>query len=176
MVETRNVGSFDAAVRVADEVAPEIQVPLMEKICRREGVMIKAHNTDYLSDDSLRWYPRLGIHAANVAPEFGVVETRALLALMDENGLEKTKQEFIDLVVNSGKWKKWMAPDTKADDRTRAEIAGHYVFSTPDCIHLKEILAEQLGYKGINVDEYLKEQIKLSILRYLIDFRMVETR
>ena len=33
---------------------------------------MKEHNTDYLSTDSLKWQSRLGILAANVAPEFGV--------------------------------------------------------------------------------------------------------
>jgi tagatose-1,6-bisphosphate aldolase non-catalytic subunit AgaZ/GatZ len=174
VIETRNVGSFDAAVRVAEEVAPEIQIPLMEKICQREGVMIKAHNTDYLSDDSLRWYPRLGIHAANVAPEFGVVETKALMSVMRNNGLYDLEQEFIDLVVRSSKWKKWMAPDSEATDRERAEIAGHYIYSQPEFSEIKSRISDCLRKKGEDLDEILKEQIKKSILRFLVDFRMVD--
>ncbi len=173
VVETRNVGSFDVAVRVADEVAPEIQIPLMEKICTREGVMIKAHNTDYLSDDSLKWYPRLGIHAANVAPEFGVVETRAFMSLLEENNLYDIENRFIEMVVESGKWKKWMAPNTKTTDKDKAQIAGHYMYSSDGFIELKTIVSDILIKKGINMDEYLKNQVKKSILRYLVDFRMV---
>ncbi len=174
VVETRNVGSFDAAVRVAEEVAPEIQIPLMEKICQREGVMIKAHNTDYLSDDSLRWYPRLGIHAANVAPEFGVIETRTLMSIMRENDLYDLEQKYIDLVVQSNKWKKWMAPDSEATDRECAEIAGHYIYSEPEFLEIKSRISDCLRKRGENLDEILKEQIKKSILRFLVDFRMVD--
>ena len=49
----------------------------MVDICNRYGIFMKEHNTDYLSTDSLKWQPRLGIHAANIAPEFGVAETKA---------------------------------------------------------------------------------------------------
>ena len=77
VMETRNVGSFGSPIRVANELPPEIQIPKMIDICNRYGIFMKEHNTDYLSTDSLRWQPRLGIHAANIAPEFGVAETKA---------------------------------------------------------------------------------------------------
>ena len=47
---------------------------------------MKEHNTDYLSTESLRWHPRLGIHSANVAPEFGVAETKAFISVLKEKG------------------------------------------------------------------------------------------
>ena len=46
--------------------------------------MMKAHNTDYLSDKALSWYPRLGIHAANIAPEFGVAESISYIKVLEE--------------------------------------------------------------------------------------------
>ena len=49
----------------------------MIEICNRYDIFKKEHNTDYLSDEALQWHPRFGIHAANVAPEFGVAETKA---------------------------------------------------------------------------------------------------
>ena len=39
---------------------------------------------DYLSNQSLSLHPKLGIHAANVAPEFGVVETKGLIEILKE--------------------------------------------------------------------------------------------
>ena len=74
VMETRNVGSFDTPLRVSNELPAEIQVPKMIEICNRYGIMMKEHNTDYHSDEALQWHPRLGIHAANVAPEFGVFQ------------------------------------------------------------------------------------------------------
>ena len=38
-------------------------LPMMIDICRAHDIYMKQHNTDYLDDESLRWHPRLGIHA-----------------------------------------------------------------------------------------------------------------
>jgi hypothetical protein len=81
---------------------------------------MKEHNADYLSDDALQWHPRLGIHAANVAPEFGVAETRALIAILENNGLQTLADRFLQAAYSSNKWDKWMLKDTKATDRDRA--------------------------------------------------------
>jgi tagatose-1,6-bisphosphate aldolase non-catalytic subunit AgaZ/GatZ len=173
VMETRNVGSFDSPIRVADEIPAEIQLPKMIEICNRYGIFMKEHNTDYLSDDALQWHPRLGIHAANVAPEFGVAETRALLAILEKNDLQTLADRFLQTAYNSNKWDKWMLKDTKATDRDRAIIAGHYVFSRPECVELKAEAAVALVRKGIELEQHLKLEVKQSILRYLRNFRLV---
>lgn len=175
VMETRNVGSFDSPIRVADEIPAEIQLPKMIEICNRYGIFMKEHNTDYLSDDALQWHPRLGIHAANVAPEFGVAETRALLAILENNGLPALADRFLQIAYNSNKWDKWMLKDTKATDRDRAIIAGHYVFSRPECVELKVEAGAALVRKGIDLEQHLKQEVKQSILRYLRNFRLVKT-
>lgn len=173
VMEARNVGSFDSPIRVADEIPAEIQLPKMIEICNRYGIFMKEHNTDYLSDDALQWHPRLGIHAANVAPEFGVAETRALLAILEKNDLQTLADRFLQTAYNSNKWDKWMLKDTKATDRDRAIIAGHYVFSRPECVELKAEAAVALARKGIELEQRLKLEVKQSILRYLRNFRLV---
>ena len=173
VMETRNVGSFDSPIRVADEIPAEIQLPKMIEICNRHGILMKEHNTDYLSDEALQWHPRLGIHAANVAPEFGVAETRALLNILESNGLGKLADQFLKIAYDSRKWDKWMLQDTKATDRDCSIIAGHYVFSKEECIALKAEAAGELQKKGLNLEAYLKAQVKQSILRYLRNFRLV---
>lgn len=173
VMEARNVGSFDSPIRVADEIPAEIQLPKMIEICNRHGIFMKEHNTDYLSDEALQWHPRLGIHAANVAPEFGVAETRALLNILESNGLEKFADRFLNIAYDSKKWDKWMLPDTKATDRDRSIIAGHYVFSKEECVALKIEAAGELQKKGLDLEAYLKAQVKQSILRYLRNFRLV---
>ncbi len=176
VMETRNVGSFDTPVRVANELPAEIQVPQMIEICNRYGIMMKEHNTDYLSDEALQWHPRLGIHAANVAPEFGVAETMALLSVLEENNLVKQADQFLQISYDSNKWNKWMLKDTTASDRDRSIIAGHYVFSHPDCLALKQDASLKLSENGINLEQYLKEQVKKSILRYMSNFRLVRSK
>ena len=175
VMEMRNVGSFDSPLRIFNEIPSEIQVPKMIEICKKYNIFMKEHNTDYLSDIALSWHPRLGIHAANVAPEFGVAETRAFLKIMEDNNLTSQANKFLELAYNSKKWDKWMLPNTTASDRDRSIISGHYIFSTPECLELKKEVSEHLKSKRIDLDSYLYEQVKKSIFRYLDCFRLVRT-
>ncbi|HIJ83649.1 MAG TPA: tagatose-6-phosphate kinase [Magnetococcales bacterium] len=170
VMETKNVGSFDSPVRFPFELPAGIQVPRILDICSHFGVWLKEHNTDYLSDEALSWHPKLGIHAANVAPEFGVSETRALVQLMNQNGLKKECESFLDLAFKSGKWEKWMLPQTKADDTERAIIAGHYVYSDPRFLEIKRVVQSRLT--NVHVDDYLKEAVKEKIYRYMKLFHL----
>ena len=171
--ETRNIGSFDTPLRVADEIPAEIQVPKMVQICNRHGVFMKEHNADYLSDEALQWHPRLGIHAANIAPEFGVEETKALISTLERNGLNSLADKFLELAFESHKWEKWMIESSNATDRDRSIIAGHYVFSLPECKQIKIQAKTELRKKGIDLDNELKNSVKAAIRRYLLNFRLV---
>src|SRR5690606_10981958 len=103
-METRNIGSFDSPFRIAGELPAEIQIPRMLDLCRRFNIYMKEHNTDYLSNEALAWHPKLGIHAANVAPEFGVTESRALVEVLRSNGLSSLADDFLKLAYDSKKW------------------------------------------------------------------------
>ena len=173
VMEMRNVGSFDSPVRIANEIPAEIQLPKMIEICNRHGIFMKEHNTDYLSDEGLQWHPRMGIHAANVAPEFGVAETKALVNVLETNGLESLAEQFLKAAYESNKWDKWMLDKTAATDRDRSLIAGHYVFSKPEVKDLKTKASKELSRKGIDLEQYLKEEVKQSIMRYLLNFRLL---
>ncbi len=168
VMEMRNVGSFDSPIRVINEMPPEIQIPQMIEICNQYGIFMKEHNTDYLSTDSLRWQPRLGIHAANVAPEFGVAETKALVGILKERNHIDLLDEFLRIAYDSKKWEKWMTNNTSASDVNKSIIAGHYVFSSDECINLKKEANQRI--KGL--DEFLKNQVKSSIFRYMKAFNL----
>lgn len=168
VMETRNVGSFDSPIRVENEIPPEIQLPKMISICNKYGIYMKEHNTDYLSTDALNWHPKLGIHSANVAPEFGVAETRALIDLLKSNNLDNLTEEFIKLSFSSDKWRKWMLNDGLATDQDKAIIAGHYIFSQKRFVELKL----EASKKIVNLDQLLKEAVKKSISRYTKAFRL----
>ena len=103
----------------------------MIEICKANNIMMKAHNTDYLSDEALKWHPRLGIHAANVAPEFGVAESKALVNCLEQNALNQLAEEFLELAYSSRKWEKWMIKGTSASDRDRAMITRTLYFLPP---------------------------------------------
>jgi len=172
VLETRNVGSFDSPVRIANEIPSEIQLPKMLEICKKFNIYMKEHNADYLSDQAISWHPRLGIQAANVAPEFGVIETRAFVTLLEINNLNKLADEFLEHAYSSRKWEKWMQDNSNTSDRDKSIIAGHYVFSTPTCKDIKCRAQKELKKSNINIDEYLKAITKKAILRYLKGFRL----
>ena len=90
-------------------------------------------------DDALRWHPRLGIHASNVAPEFGVTETLSLIKILEENNQQKQLMNFsaylFNLIIG-----KMDGKDSKADDRQKAIIGGHYVFGTNKFMEIKRRL------------------------------------
>ena len=168
VMETKNIGSFDSPIRIANELPPEIQIPQMIDICNKFGIFMKEHNTDYLSTDSLKWQPRLGIHAANIAPEFGVAETRAFISILKEGGHNDLVEEFLKISYESMKWKKWMMKNTDANDTDRAIIAGHYVFSSNEFIKLKAKALKKID----NLEDFLKKKVKESIYRYMNAFNL----
>jgi len=168
VMETKNIGSFESPVRIENELPPEIQIPQMIDICNKYGIFMKEHNTDYLSTESLRWQPRLGIHAANVAPEFGVAETKAFVNALEERGHTDLLNDFFQISYDSMKWKKWMLKNTNASDMDRAIIAGHYVFSSDEFIKLKVEASDRID----NLNHILKNKVKESIYRYMKAFNL----
>jgi hypothetical protein len=171
-MEMRNVGTFDAPFRIRNEIPAEIQIPRILSLCSRFGIRMKEHNTDYLSKESLEWHPRLGIHAANVAPEFGVAESVAFVEVLRKADMRKELDAFVALSLGSGKWKKWMTPGTTATDVDRALISGHYVFATPEFRELKASAGKALRKTAEEFDDLLKSAVRASILRYLHAFRL----
>ena len=169
VMEMRNVGSFDSPIRVANELPPEIQIPRMISICNHYKIFMKEHNADYLSTDSLKWQPRLGIHAANIAPEFGVAESKAFIDLMENSHQNILLEEFLRISYDSKKWEKWMINATSASDKDKAIISGHYIFSTAECLELKN----QARFRIKDLDTQLKNKVKESVFRYMKAFNLV---
>ena len=169
VMEMRNVGSFDSPIRVANELPPEIQIPKMISICNHYRIFMKEHNADYLSTDSLKWQPRLGIHAANIAPEFGVAESKAFIDLMENSNQNILLEEFLRISYESKKWEKWMINATSASDKDKSIISGHYIFSTAECLELKS----QARFHIKDLDTQLKNKVKESIFRYMKAFNLV---
>ncbi len=176
VMEMRNVGTFDSPYRVIHELPSEIQVPKMIELCNKYQICIKTHNTDYLSDEALSWHPKLGIHSSNVAPEFGVAETKALLKCLADNGMTGLRDQFLQIAYDSGQWQKWMLPESSASQEEKATIAGHYVFGAKSFAEIKEKAARELMKKNIDLDAYLKERVKGAIMRYLHAFRLLGTQ
>ena len=174
VIETENIGSFESPIRIKKEIPPEIQIFKALELCEKYGVWMKEHNADYLSDESLMWHSRIGIHAVNVAPEFGVTETRELVKILKVNNFNKELNKFFEVSYNSGKWKKWMKYQSKTTDKEKSIICGHYIFAKKDFLEIKEKVKHDLKKRKINLDFILKEKVKESITRYLKNFRLIK--
>jgi D-tagatose-1,6-bisphosphate aldolase subunit GatZ/KbaZ-like len=174
VMETRNVGTFDSPFRMERELPIEIQLPRLLGVCERNAIWLKEHNADYLCDESLRWHPKLGVHAVNIAPEYGVVESRTFLDLLEEHGLADEAEAFVDLVVESKKWTKWMLPESTATRRDMALIAGHYLFACSRFLEIKQEAQRALAPRGVSIDAVLKGAVKGAILRHLKLFNLLE--
>jgi len=174
VIETRNVGSFESPLRIINEVPVEIQLPKTIDICKKYGVLMKEHNGDYLSDESLLWHPRLGIHAVNVAPEFGVVETRSLIKVLKDSNCKDLLEKFLSISFSSKKWEKWLIENSKTNDLEKSILAGHYVMSYPEVVELKKQANSRLKDKSVDIDKIIQSDIKKSIKRYMYYFRLIK--
>ena len=173
VIETRNIGTFNHPVRVSNELPPEIQIPKILEVCNRNNIFLKQHNTDYLEQKTLEFCPLIGIHAANVAPEFGVAETKAIFEIAKKIERKDIKDKMIDLIYKSNKWVKWMAHNSNASREDKAIIAGHYLFNDKEFVNLRDELKCSLLKNKQDIDKILKEEIKIVILKYLKSFRMI---
>lgn len=135
-------------------------------VCQEFRVVGKAHNCDYLSLEGLIALRECGAQSVNVAPEFGVCESRLLLDLARSQGLEKEAAAIEELAYQSRKWEKWMRPQTPATDADRSLIACHYIFSTPAFKSTKLAIAKALERAGVDLDSQLTEGVAECIRKY----------
>ena len=168
--EDRNVGNFEDII-ISDHHSLEWKkISEILELCKKNNIMMKHHNTDYLSDTALKLHPKLDIHAANVAPEFGIIESKALIDLLNKKQMNSESNEFISIAYDSKKWEKWLVKNSTLSDYQKAIIAGHYVFSTPKFLELKNKIQKKLDFE---LDGYLKNSVKQGIKRYMKSFNLI---
>lgn len=170
VLERRNVGNFDNPLDSKGYLPASFNLPRVIKLCEANGVWLKEHNADYLSDEALNWHPRFGIHAANVAPEFGYIETQTIINLANMTSSHDLIEIMVEKVILSGRWRKWMLENSDASELEKVLIAGHYHFSENWHIEWRSELRERLRTIDLNLDDYIYQEVKNAINRYLINF------
>src|SRR5207248_1640171 len=129
-------------------------------VCDEYGVALKAHNCDYLDAGSWQLLARSRVGAANVAPEYGVAQTRSFLELLRARGLHGPRIRFLELAYRSERWQKWLANPPTASPYERAVLAGHYVFSHPEVAAVLRPLHARLEDAVKNVIERHLDQFR----------------
>ena len=137
---TQNIGTFDKQ-RCIDMIA----------LCEKYGVLSKEHNGDYLTSEEISKRFDLGLSAINIAPEFGVLETKCILGAIET---EEQFEEFFDLCYESNRWQKWLPEDfelTNENKRDIVMVSGHYVYSNDRFVELKQQLK--------NIDDKIRDAV-----------------
>ena len=144
-MEDRQVGSFDVAM-----------VRKLVGYAEAAGVKLKEHNADYLSAEQILLRKQAGVHACNIAPQLGVIQTKTVLDLADRYGVDAS--HFKQTILDSGKWKKWIID---GNDDVKIAVAGHYCFNSPVYSNLEEKLTN-----FCNVDSAVEQNIKICLDQY----------
>lgn len=170
----KNIGDFPTNRKDIGKYIERYKLNEIINICEERGIKIKEHNADYLADNALLMHPKIGIHAVNVAPEFGVTETISFMLAMEELSASNEINEFIEICVASRKWEKWVIGLGSVSDLYKTKVCGHYLFSDKRFIQIKGEIREKYAKQfGKDLDVYLKEKVKESILRYLKCFNTI---
>lgn len=120
-------------------------------VANANGVKMKEHNADYLSADEIRLRNVVGVHALNIAPQLGVIQTKLLRRLVEASpNVQDQWHDFANEVVASGRWRKW----TERDDREhQINVAGHYCFSSSKYQTLVNVLNQRADWKAAITSE-----------------------
>jgi fructose/tagatose bisphosphate aldolase len=114
------------------------------RVANENGVKLKEHNADYLSADQIRLRRASGVHAMNIAPQLGVVQTKLLKELCLSRVGETEWNAFSQVVLASGRWKKWT--DSDLDDQ-KVIVAGHYCFNSPEYRAILDALHQHANWE-----------------------------
>lgn len=155
LTEGRRNESYDQKYAVE---SLEKQIAYLADIAFINGVFVKEHNGDYLSDGSMSLRRKLSLGGVNIAPELGVFESKTLVHLCLELGLPKVLEQMLEVFYVSRKWEKWLRQESKASDLDKAIIAGHYTFSSPEFLAIRSVLEEAAQRAGFDLHEFLVSQ------------------
>jgi D-tagatose-1,6-bisphosphate aldolase subunit GatZ/KbaZ len=152
---------------------------------------IKGHYTDNVENPED--YPKSGMGAANVGPEFTEREYDGLMELEDlENKLisqgeikdaGQIKKALREAVVNSGRWKKWLQPGENGEDFNSLsperqewliKTGCRYIWENPEVVSAREKLYLNLASFGIDGEEIVLSHIEHAMEKYFFKFNLFD--
>ena len=179
---TSNVGKYDTPT-----------AKKLSEVTHKYDTGLKEHNGDYLCNQILLEHPVIELDAMNVAPEFGLVETQAILELatIEEKFVEPENQSHIRAIlaehaVKGERWRKWMIGEKRqatieqimqdADDvKLITSMCGHYTLEDDEVKVALAKLNKNAENLGLQTKTYVIKKIKDSIDRYIYCFGLYGT-
>jgi D-tagatose-1,6-bisphosphate aldolase subunit GatZ/KbaZ len=153
------------------------------------GSLAKGHYTDWVENP--RAYPSSGMGAANVGPEFTAEEYQVLSELDDQEMLlnkGKAVARFMttlrSVVIESGRWKKWLQPDElvlpfnqlkPARQEWLLKTSSRYIWIDPRVVNARLCLYDHLGRLGIDAHQLVIERISKVIEKYITAFNLKDS-
>jgi tagatose-1,6-bisphosphate aldolase non-catalytic subunit AgaZ/GatZ len=169
---------------------PEVARALTEQVAPT-GALLKGHYTDWV--DEPEDYPRCGVGAANVGPEFTWMEFSALQRLcrkeaallryrptLEPSGFMEALEQA---VVASGRWMKWLLPaeqdvpfsELSSDRRLWLVATGaRYVWCQPSVTDARRQLLDNVGQILPDPHGYVVEYIERAIEHYIHAFNLFD--
>ena len=92
---------------------------------KNRPILLKEHNADYLNSESIKIRKEF-ISALNIAPQFGVFQTKFVIDECVKFGVDTTN--FLNKCYESKKWEKWLLNSDSKDVYKCSILAGHYNF------------------------------------------------
>jgi D-tagatose-1,6-bisphosphate aldolase subunit GatZ/KbaZ len=158
------------------------------KITEEYNSLIKGHYTDFVLNPET--YPKVGIGAANVGPEFTAMEYEVLYELSRieeelyrENKIAR-KSNFVKVlensVIRSNRWKKWLNADEKNLDFVKPErrdwiikTSCRYVWAESDVRVAQQELYSNLVRNGIDAENWVLMRIEEIMDKYFRAFNLI---
>ena len=157
-------------------------------IAAKNNSFLKGHYTDFVLNPED--YPKSGMGAANVGPEFTMLEYDALAELtrIEDEFFKKNKvgkksnfkSVLENAIVKSNRWKKWLKNDEKDLDSLSAEkkeliikTCSRYVWAQPEVKLSQYELYENLRKNGIDAQNWVLLKIETGMDKYFRNFNLI---
>jgi D-tagatose-1,6-bisphosphate aldolase subunit GatZ/KbaZ len=158
-------------------------------IAGKYGSYIKGHYTDFVNN--LEGYVKSGVGAANVGPEFTVMEFEALAGL-SQTEEELFKKNMISVksnvmkilekaVFESGRWKKWLMDGEENFDNLKKDrkdwivkTSSRYVWANPEVKNSRSELYRNLKVNGIDGENIVLSNIEKAMDKYFRKFNLLD--
>jgi D-tagatose-1,6-bisphosphate aldolase subunit GatZ/KbaZ len=161
----------------------------LAQIASAYGSSIKGHYTDNVSNPED--YPKSGMGAANIGPEFTEMEYEGLIDLeMTQDKLfregklakpVKMKELLWKTVIASGRWRKWLREDENQDDfyanspdrQTWLIKTGcRYIWENPEIVASRAKLYQNLALHGMDCAFLVESRIESAMDKYFSKFNL----
>ncbi len=166
---------------------PAVAKKIVE-IAKDYNSYIKGHYTDFVSNPED--YPKSGMGAANVGPEFTILEYDGLKELCaiedklykeDKIGCRSNFKEILEkAVLDSNRWKKWLKDDEKdlgslSNERKEwiIKTSCRYVWALPEVRCAQNKLYRNLELNGIDAENWVIMKVEESMDKYFRAFNLI---